>query len=585
MRRADLASVARCVCVFTLLVSGLGCRALRGPIGERREVPPQHGGVLHMATYVDARTLDPAVAGDTTSASLLQLIFAGLIEYDADGHIVPMLAEQWTMSDDGRRYDFKLHEGIRFQDGEELIADDVKRSIERALHHETPCPQPSFYASIRGYEAFHDGTPGPGGKPVFAEHIEGVVIDGRYLLHIDLSEPDATFLPVLTLATVAPVCRSGGATYTRDWANHSCGAGPFKLREWQTSREVVLTRHAGYFQPGKPYLDEIRWLLVMPQLTQRFKFEEGALDHIRDLTFADHVGYLADPRWDPYRLWEPAKVIQGVFLNTQMKPFDDVELRRAVASAIDWDQFSLLRPRVYVRAHQMVPPAIAGPDDGSFAGQVHDPVAALRHMDKAGYPYDPATRRGGYPEIVRYLGLAGRPGEMLAQMVQQDLAKIGIRMEMKMVSWPTFLAEAAKPGSAQLGYGGWSMDFPDPSDFFEPILASSSIHEEETQNFGFYRNRELDALLKKAHSETDRAIRAALYRRCEEIVRDDVPWAIGINQQMPELMQPYVHGYHVSGAHDENVRDVWIDSSERPTAALRRKASRVLATIRPWGRR
>ena len=80
---------------------------------------------------------------------------------------------------------------------------------------------------------------------------------------------------------VAPLCKSAGAKYAREWGNHACGAGPFRLEQWQVSREVVLVRHQGYFEPGLPYLDRIRWQQLVPPTTQRFKFEDGDLDHIR----------------------------------------------------------------------------------------------------------------------------------------------------------------------------------------------------------------------------------------------------------------------------------------------------------------
>jgi ABC-type transport system substrate-binding protein len=567
------------------LAGATGCRDMRGPIGQRFDKPPEHGGRLQMATMADVRTLDPAIASDTTSSAVLQLLFVGLVDYGPDGHIVPMLAEHFTVAPDGLRYDFKLREGIRFHDGEELIADDIKRSLERELHHDTPSPAPSFYASIAGYEAFHEGVRDSAGRRTFAPELRGVVVDGRYLLHIDLSQADATFLPVLTLPFAAPVCRSAGRTYARNWATQSCGAGPFKLQEWQASREIVLTRHAGYYEAGKPYLDEVRWSLLMPALTQRFKFEEGDLDHLREFTFADAIAYRRDARWTPFEYWDPAKVIQGIFMNTQMKPFDNVELRRAVASAIDWDQIVSLRPGALERARQIVPPSIATREASPDHGQTFDVTAALEHMRKAGYAYDPVTRQGGYPGTIRYLGQATPGGELMPQMVQQQLAKIGIRMEMKMVSWPTFLAESSKRGVAQLGYAGWSMDFPDPSDFFEPILSSSAISEEESQNMAFYSNPEFDQLLKEAHSEVDPARRAAFYKRCEEIVRDEAPWAFGMHPKQRELMQPYVHGYATSTTHVEDVRFVWIDSAERQKTALLRRGASALALIRPWGRR
>ena len=100
--------------------------------------------------------------------------------------------------------------------------------------------------------SFHSGTKNEQGKRVFALHLEGIVVDGRYTLHFDLSEPDATFLPVLTLYFTAPVCRSAGFKYSREW--RACGAGPFRLENWQPSRDISLVRHQGYFEPGLPNL-------------------------------------------------------------------------------------------------------------------------------------------------------------------------------------------------------------------------------------------------------------------------------------------------------------------------------------------
>jgi ABC-type transport system substrate-binding protein len=442
-----------------------------------------------------------------------------------------------------------------------------------------------FYQSIVGYEEFHNGTKDASGQPVYAPHLAGVVAAGRYLVHIDLREPDATFLPALTLYFLAPVCRSAGFKYTPEWNNQACGTGPFRLEQWQPSRQIDLVRHQGYFQAGKPYLDRVRFYMLMPALTQRFKFEEGDLDHIRDFSFTDSLGYRRDPRWRRFGQWEPAKTVISTFMNTQMKPFDDVEFRRAFAAGIDWSQVALLRPEELVPTTQMLPPSVPGYDP-SFPGQKYDPAAALVHMKNAGYPYDPATGKGGYPYPLRYVANADSlPSDFLGPLIAQQLARIGIRLEMRSVSWPTFLAETGQPKTAALGYGGWVMDFPDPSDFFEPTLSTEAIQGEETRNVAFYSNPEFDRLLKEAHSELDPARRTAFYQRCEEIVRDDAPWAIGLNQRFYELVQPYVHGYVVDKTHTRDVRGVWLDEEERGHAARYRRATRALALIRPWGAR
>lgn len=553
------------------------------PLGERREVEPRRGGIFRGAMGADIRNLDAAIAFDGASHVFLQFLYDTLVSYDIDGNIVPDLAESYQVSEDGLRYSFTLRPNIRFHDGEELTASDIKRSLERTLHHQTPCPVPSFYAHIKGYEAFHDGKPGQDGEPVFTDDLEGVVVTGRYSLDIELSEPDATFLPVMTLPFSAPVCKDAGSTYTREWGSHPCGTGAFKLEVWEPGREVRLKRHDGYFRPGLPYLDGMEWALMMPPLTQRFKFETGELDYIREMRHSDLVRYTNDPAWKPYGQWGYSKAIMGIFMNTQLYPFDNAELRRAVAAAIDWEEVAALRQGQLVRATQMVPPAVPG-HDPSFEGQRHDTQKALEHMKNAGYAYDPATGQGGLPEVVRYIGNADGFDTQAAQVIQQRLANIGIRMSIKIVSWPTFLATTSRRGAAQMGYAGWSLDYPDPSSFFDPTLSSDAIQEEETQNAAFFVNEELDELLRKARRELNPDRRATMYRRAEEIVRDDAPWAIGYGARNFEITQPYLHGYKVDRTHISDVRWVYIDQEERERVLRRGRGRGVEALIRPWGR-
>jgi ABC-type transport system substrate-binding protein len=271
--------------------------------------------------------------------------------------------------------------------------------------------------------------------------------------------------------------------------------------------------------------------------------------------------------------------VEAVFLNTQMKPFDNVELRRAFAAAIDWKRVVSSRPD-NVAATQMIPPAVPG-HDPAFQGQKYDEAAALAHMQKAGYAFDPRTGQGGYPEPVTFVAPTDTAvSESFAPIMQQQLARIGIRMRIRQVSYAAYLAETSQRGRAALGYAGWSMDFPDPSDFFEPTLSSLAIQEEETQNRAFFVNAELDALLARAHRELDPAARAAMYRRCEEIVRDEAPWAIGFQARALSLAQPYVHGYTVDAKHSEDMRAVWIDAEAR-----RRGRREPIAALRSWGRR
>lgn len=554
-KRTEVAALGLGLCV-------LACeQGVEPPIGKSRDVKPQRGGTLRTAFYTNVRTLDAAVAFDTASAALENLLYDRLVYYDEQGRLVPQLASSIDVSEDGKRYVFTLRRGVRFHDGTTLHASDVKRSLERALHSKTPCPVPSFYEHISGYAEFHQGK---------TQHLSGVKVEGELVVSIALSEPDATFLHVMALPTAAPVCKSAGSTYDRNFSLQACGTGPFELAHWEPGQRIRLKRHEGYWKKGLPYLDEVVWYLGMQSYTQRFKFEQGDIDYIREFNLADSMLYRTSPAWQGMGQWETSMTTGGVFMNTEMPPFDDRHFRRAVAFALDHSQVAAVR-HGHVTAHpRVVPEAILETVPGMRL-QHHDLERALEEMRLAGYPYDPETGDGGYPKEIPYLALFESFGQQAGEIYQQQLAKIGIDIRLELVGWPTFLAKTSRRNMARIGTAGWHADFPDASDFFEPILSSAAIQEEESQNAAFFSNRELDRLLVKARRETDPRARDRMYRRAEEIVASEAPWAVGYSYRYFELWHPYVHGYRPHPVISQDVRRMWFDHAERRATAQRER--------------
>lgn len=541
-----------------VLLACLGCSTgVKPPVGEDRPGPPQRGGVLRTAFFTDVRGLDSATAFDTAASALESLIYDGLVSYDDAGKIVPVLAERIDVSPDGKRYVFPLRRGVTFHDGGELTAADVKRSIERALHVKTPCPVPSYYERIVGYAAYHDGK---------ADELTGVKLEGDYQIAVELSEPDATFLHIMALPIVAPVCKSAGKIWERSFAAHPCGAGPFKVTRYENGQIIKLVRHEGYWDKGKPYLDGIEWYLSMQSFTQRFKFEDGDIDYIREFGEADSLLYRTSPAWRGRGEWEPPLTTGGTFMNTEMPPFDNRHVRRAVAYAIDREQVAGVRPG-HVRAHaKMVPNVLISPEPG-YPQQVYDYDKALEEMRLAGYPYDPKTGQGGYPREIPYIAILDSYAQNAAEVYQQQLAKIGIRIKIQVVGWPTFLARTSRRKTAEMGFAGWHADFPDPSTFFEPILASKSIQDEESQNAAFFSDKELDDVLDRARRSTSDDERKQLYRKAEEIVAREAPWATTYTYSYFELWHPYVHGYRPHPVLSQHLRNAWLDLGQKKLAA------------------
>jgi ABC-type transport system substrate-binding protein len=538
--------------VAASLVAIVGCaRALESPIAAAHpdDDTPRHGGTLHLASFADIATLDPPIASDMFTSSVLRLVYAGLVDFDATGNVVPDLASRIDAIDDGLAYRFTLREGVRFHDGTELSADDVKRSIERALAPTTPSPTAGFYESIEGFEAYT--TKG-------APHLAGVVVEGRYVVTIRLHEYDAAFLPALAMAALRVTGPSAGDRYSPSWG--ACGAGPFRVPAggWERGRTLTLVRNESYFRAGLPYLDAVTWQLSSSTLSEGFEFARGEIDAVRDLTQPDTMRYQADDRWKPFGAREPVHGMEGEAMNTEMPPFDNVEIRRAVAAAIDRDHLVMLKSSNLIPVTKPVPPGLPGYDP-HFEGQHYDYDAALSHMKKAGYAFDPATGRGGWPAPIVYDVAKQSLQEITAQSMQQDLAKIGLRVELRMSSLPTLYSITHRRGKSQMSPQGWQMDFPDPSNLLDSLFSSKAINDEDSMNYAFYRSANVDDDLARGRHERDPRERARLYEDAERTICDDAPWAFEFAYRFFQVHQAYVRNLRVHPVWTNDVIEVWLD--------------------------
>lgn len=532
-----------------------GCHAgLDAPIpaASADDAPPRHGGTLRLSSFGAIRGLDPANIADGLVSTIHQLLFAGLLDFDERGEVVPRLAERFEVSPDGRSYRFFIKQNVLFHDGTELHADDVKRSIERALHPTAPNPYASFFAGIRGYDTFSKGK---------SDELSGVVVEGSYVVRIDLVEPDSTFLSLFAMQVLRPVCKSAGRRYDDGFV--ACGAGPFKLKPggYVRGAEVALVRHDGYYEPGKPYLDGIVFTFGVNMSAARYKFSNGELDTLRDLTAGDLAAFQRDPRWAPLGAYDRERQIMGEALNTEIAPFDDVEVRRAVVAAIDRTHYELVKPSTLRAANQPIPPGTPG-YDASVKGQEHDLAKALEHMKRAGYPYDPATNTGGYPHVIPYYTYRQGVSEYTAQVFQQEVAKIGLRLELRLVSYPTYLAQIGRRKKVPVGPWGWSEDYPDALDFLESLFHSKGIAEDDANNVSFYSSAEYDRLVDDAKRAIDPGRKKELVARAVAKVLDDAPFAFAYSVRFYEVHQPYVRGVRPHPVWARNVSFVWLDRKD-----------------------
>ncbi|MFZ1864628.1 MAG: ABC transporter substrate-binding protein [Polyangiales bacterium] len=523
----------------------------KAPIGPRYvgagHKMPRSGGTFVFSAGSNIHTLDPHFAYDTLSMTACRLLYDGLLDYDYDGHMIPSLAASLPeVSAEGRVFRFKLRDGIRFHNGREITADDISWSMHRLLSQRIGSPGYPFYKSIVGAPAYHEGK---------ADHIEGIVVLDEKTVEFRLDEADQTFLNALAMPFAYPIPREHVERMEREEGvdavgRYPVGAGPFVFVSWERGVQVQFERFDQYWAP-KARPDRMVFLENIPADVASARFRNGDLDILYRPSKVNLLFLRQSKAWAPYTAEMPSASVFALGLNCELPPFDNVHVRRAVAFAIDRSKLERLEPGQVIAATQILPPMLPPYDPNLPTRQVFDLERAKEEMRLAGFP-------NGLDEPVT-LWVRGEGEVRLAQLFQQDLKAIGIDIELKLVSFATYLKETGRPRVAQAAFTGWHQDFPDPSNFMDILFHSRSIHPENSENRSFYRNPKLDAILDRARAEVDRTERLALYAQANAIIAADAPWVFLYYPVEMFAWQPYVKGFRPHPVWLNEYRDVWLD--------------------------
>ncbi|HVZ33853.1 MAG TPA: ABC transporter substrate-binding protein, partial [Polyangiaceae bacterium] len=500
------------------------------------------------------------------SGVIITMLFDSLYDYDHDLKLVPSIAAALPeISEDGRTFTIPIRRGVRFHNGRALNAEDVVWSLERMLQPDLHSPGAPYYRAIEGFADFQaKRTP----------HLRGLRALDEHTVRIALERPDQSFVYTLAMRFAAPVPREE-VERGRDMRRRPIGTGPFRLVSWDPGVRLVLERHRQYRVPGRPYLERVVFEEAVKRDTAFMRFRNGEGDLAPRMTPADAMLVKSAP-WRAYSALSPQADVYALFMNVGLAPFDNVHVRRAVAAAIDRERWSRARNGFIRPAGQIVPPKVAGYDPKLPHLQHFDLAKAREEMRLAGFPH-------GLPDPVTLWVSDSPTGRIYGELAQADLAKIGVELLLKPVSFPVYLEETGKPKTAQMLVGGWVLDFPDASNVLN-LVSSASLAQQESMNRSFFADPGLDALLERALVERDPQRRAAMYREANDFVADQAPWAILCNQQVPQAWQPYVRGYAPHPIHWIKVNDVWLDLPRKRVATLLRGAATArLAALLPLG--
>ncbi|MDH4985570.1 ABC transporter substrate-binding protein [Aminobacter anthyllidis] len=497
---------------------------------ETLDPKAKQGGAITITYKDDVATLDPAIGYDWQNWSMIKSLFDGLMDYEpGTTKLRPELAESYEISADGKTFTFKLRKGVKFHNGREMTAEDVKYSLDRVTNPKTQSPGAGFFASINGYEDV------AGGK---SESLSGVTVVDPSTVKIELSRPDATFLHVMAINFSHVVPKEEVEKYGADFGKHPVGTGAYKMAEWTLGQRLVFERNPDYWHKGLPYIDKITFEIGQEPIVALLRLQNGEVDVPGDgIPPAKFQEVMADPE-------QKARVVEGgqlqtgyVTMNTQMAPFDNVKVRQAVNMAINKDRIVKLINNRAVPANQPLPPSMPGYDK-AFTGYAFDVDKAKALLGEAGHP-------DGFETELFVMNTD--PNPRIAQAIQQDLAAIGIKASIQSLAQANVIAAGGeKDGAPMIWSGGmaWIADFPDPSNFYGPILGCGGAVQ-GGWNWAWYCNKELDEKAAAADSIVDPAKaeeRARLWGEIYARIMADAPWAPVFNEQRFTMKSPRMGG-------------------------------------------
>jgi peptide/nickel transport system substrate-binding protein/oligopeptide transport system substrate-binding protein len=488
-----------------------------------------YGGQMVVTYKDDISTFDPAIGYDWQNWSMIKSLFDGLMDYKpGTTELIPDLAESYTISEDGLVYTFKLRPGVKFHNGRDLTATDVKYSIERSVNPETQSPGQGFFWQIKGFDEMAAGN---------AKELTGITTPDDQTVVIELSQPDATFLQIVAINFAFAVPREEVEKYGPDFGRNPVGTGAYKMTEWSLGQRVVFERNEDYFREGAPHLDKIIFEVGQDPSVALLRLKRGEVDVLGDpIPSANFLQEKNDPA-NKDRIVEGELLHTGyITLNTTEAPFDNKLVRQAVNMAINKEKVVRIVNGRGVVANQPLPPAMPAYDT-AFEGYPYDPAKAKELLAEAGYP-------DGF-ETELY-AMNTDPNPRIAQSFQQDLAAVGIKAEIKALAQATVIDAGGQGTAPMLWSGGmaWIADYPDPSNFYGPILGCGGAVP-GGWNWAKYCNEEIDALAAKADGmagDDQAEARIQLWSEIYNKIMDDAPWVPVFNE-----VRFAMHSDHIGG--------------------------------------
>jgi peptide/nickel transport system substrate-binding protein len=522
--------------------AGVGLAACARSPDNGGDTGAKQGGSITIGSVLPD-SYDPVLFQTVQANQAMHLVYTGLVTYkDAEGpegnKLIPGLAEAMpSISADRRTYTFKLRPGLKYSDGSAVKAGDFEHTIKRLLFLGGPFS--SFMSRIEGADAYQKA------KRENAD-IAGITADDATgEITVRLVAPDGKFLYAIALANAAPTPAAKSPFAS---SSDIPGLGPYRMQIDNPTRRLVLTRTPGFDIPGiaKGNIDTITVVKeTVPKMTQ--DVIDGKLDFMTEDPIGDDLPLVKAKYANRFRMDPNPPNTYWFFMNETLKPFDKLEVRRAVNYAIDSRALQRIFGGRLQPTCNFLPPA--------YEGTGYVKIDPCPYGDPGGEPNIAKAR-----QLVEQSGYAGMsvtvwgnnkdPRPAIVDYYRDVLDRIGFKAKTKILDDQVYYGTVGlRSTRAQTGFTGWYEDFPHPADFFEPNLSKKALASSPTFNFQFKSNPIVDRGLDRLTPETNPATVASEWAKLDRSVIDDAHGAVYGNELSTSFFSERMDFRRCSGVH------------------------------------
>ncbi len=527
------------VILLVAVVAG-GCGRDRGKKRKTREAA-EYGGTIIYGKNGPPLTLDPALTTETESSIIVGNVFDGLVEQRAGKVAIdPNLARSWDISTDGLTYTFHLRDDVTFHDGTTFNADAVVFNFKRQSD-----PNHPYYKMAEKWDYWKNFD--------MDRIVRDVVAVDDTTLVISLHSPNATFLNLLSLAFMGVPSPAGIRQYGSEFYKHPVGSGPFVFQSWAEDGTVTLTAFENYYD-GRPYVDT---LIFKPVPDGRERWQQLKRGEINMMGVPDQADLPEIEKAPGIKIAkQPGINVAYLAMNMEKKPFSDLRVRQAIVYAIDREKLvKTVFANLGRTAKNPIPPSLLGYND-AIRTTPYDPDRARRLLTEAGLPNGFKCQLWTMKVTREYMP----NGKLAAELIQEDLKKIGIETEIVIPEWRDFLDRRGR-GEHDMSISGWVGDAPDPHFFFYPLLDKTIAEKKPSSNAAFYKGERMHELIIKGKETFDPVERSVVYKQACEVFNSDLPWFVIAHSVAMVPMAENVMGFQMHASSVRRFQKVWIRKS------------------------